>query len=71
MSKAPKLPSGSPFEVICKHCGATAKSWHYTDKHIPAGEERGLVYCKCGRTGADSMGVKGMGRVIERSDHET
>jgi hypothetical protein len=55
-----------PFETICKHCGDIVRSWHGSVVNVPAGEARGLVFCGCGRTGADSSDVNDMGRVLSR-----
>jgi ribosomal protein S27E len=65
MPKKQRTPTTSPFQVKCPHCGTIAKSWHHSTKYMPKGETRGVAWCECGRTGADSAGVKGVGRVIE------
>lgn len=57
------LPS-SPFKATCPHCSEVVVSWHKLCVDVPKGEKRGLVFCGCGRTGADSADVEGVGRII-------
>lgn len=56
-----------PFQIQCPHCGEVVTSWHWSAANIPEDGQRGLVWCGCGRTGADSMGIKDRGRVLKRS----
>lgn len=57
---------GQYFGIKCRHCGDIPISWNRSDKDAPSGAPRGLVWCKCGRTGVDSSGVRGKGRLIQR-----
>jgi len=55
-----------PFTIKCRYCDEVITSWQLSATDAPADSPRGLVFCGCGRTGADSLGVKGMGRILER-----
>ncbi len=54
-----------PFQVRCLLCNTVARSYHYTDT-LPDGERAGQRPCQCGNIEADSLGVPGIGRVLER-----
>ena len=55
--------NASPFRVRCKRCNSVAESWHYTQSP-PEGATIGMAYCECGKVGADSIGVPGVGRIV-------
>lgn len=57
-------PPTVPFKAKCPHCRGVVISWHASCIDVPKGASRGLVYCGCGRTGADSSDVDGLGRII-------
>ena len=58
-------PPSVPFKAICPHCSDVIISWHASCTDVPRGETRGIAYCGCGRTAADSSDMDGMGRIIE------
>lgn len=58
-------PPSVPFKAICPHCSDVIISWHALCIDVPKGETRGIAYCGCGRTAADSSDMDGMGRMIE------
>lgn len=57
-------PPSVPFKAICHHCSDVIISWHASCIEVPRGEARGIAYCGCGRTVADSSDMDGMGPVI-------
>lgn len=59
-----RSPPTVPFKAVCSECSSEVISWHSSCVDVPKGEKRGLVYCECGRVGADSSDVDGMGRVL-------
>lgn len=58
-------PPSVPFKATCPHCSDVIISWHASCIDVPKGEARGIAYCGCGRTAADSSDMNGMGRLIE------
>jgi len=55
----------TPFEVRCLICNTVARSFHYTET-LPDGEKAGQETCRCGNIEADSLGVPGRGRVLQK-----
>ncbi len=58
-------PPTIPFKAICPHCSDVIISWHASCIDVPRGKARGIAYCGCGLTAADSSDMDGMGRIIE------
>lgn len=68
LSGEPEMDPG-PFRVECPLCGTVAESWH-RDFPAPKGATIGVAYCECGNIGADSMGFRDYGRVLQRAPSE-
>ena len=54
-----------PFRVRCLLCGTVAESWHRAFP-APPGATVDMAPCACGHVTADSMGVRGTGRILTK-----
>ena len=54
-----------PFRVRCLLCGTVAESWHRAFP-APPGATIDMAPCACGHVTADSMGVRGQGRILTK-----